>query len=362
MEENQTNNIYKLKNLEVDYFEVFGRKYQFDEMFELKTDIIEAEEGRDYSKLMVDYPDGRKPRIISIKEIYEGLENDTFHNPQLPEVKGYNSYIKKGDITKTRGIFKPKILLFLVDEMNELMTSDDYKSVETIKQNMGSIARLGRAAGVHLALAMQRASGGTVSTDLMNNIQQSILLGAFDSGSSTNLFEKDISNLSKPDIKGRAFMQVGKKDIFEVQTYWIEPEDSWEFDESLRMTYDNAVFLEQKKRRKQVPDELGFVEQYRYDGSELKADEILEEMQEDEEIDLDNSDEEEDIDIPEENIVGNTEELDIDTIKEEISEDEDIYNQDTEEYNEDNEQQFEVVDYTEQPKVFKLNIKKVEDK
>ena len=248
------------------------------------------------------------------------------------------------------------------------MTSDDYKSVETIKQNMGSIARLGRAAGVHLALAMQRASGGTVSTDLMNNIQQSILLGAFDSGSSTNLFEKDISNLSKPDIKGRAFMQVGKKDIFEVQTYWIEPEDSWEFDESLKMTYDNAVFLEQKKRRKQVPDELGFVEQYRYDGSELKADEVLEEMQEDEEIDLDNSDEEEDIDIPEENIVGNTEELDIDTIKEEVSkddkitEDEDIYNQDTEEYNKGNEQQFEVVDYTEQPKVFKLNIKKVEDK
>lgn len=54
---------------------------------------------------------------------------------------------------------------------NELMTSDDYKSVDTVKQALGSIARLGRAAAVHLALACQRASGSTISTDLKNNIQ-----------------------------------------------------------------------------------------------------------------------------------------------------------------------------------------------
>lgn len=33
------------------------------------------------------------------------------------------------------------------------MTSDDYKSVDTVKQALGSIARLGRAAATHLALA-----------------------------------------------------------------------------------------------------------------------------------------------------------------------------------------------------------------
>ena len=46
------------------------------------------------------------------------------------------------------------------------MTSDDYKSVDIVKQALGSIARLGRAAAVHLALACQRASGSTISTDL----------------------------------------------------------------------------------------------------------------------------------------------------------------------------------------------------
>lgn len=51
------------------------------------------------------------------------------------------------------------------------MTSEDYKSVDTVKGALGSIARLGRAAAVHLALACQRASGSTISTDLKNNIQ-----------------------------------------------------------------------------------------------------------------------------------------------------------------------------------------------
>ena len=37
------------------------------------------------------------------------------------------------------------------------MTAEDYKSVDTVKQALGSIARLGRAAGTHLALACQRA-------------------------------------------------------------------------------------------------------------------------------------------------------------------------------------------------------------
>jgi len=272
MEENQTNNVYKLKDVEVDYFEIFGKKYQFDEMFELMVDL--DPDDRDYSKLLMTYPEGRMPKIISIEEIYNGIEKGEWSNPSMPQVKGYNPYIKRGDIKKTRGIFKPKILLLLIDEMNELMTADDYKSVDTIKGALGSIARLGRAAGVHLALAMQRASGGTVSSDLMNNIQQAILLGAFDSGSSTLMFEKDITNLAKPEIKGRGFMQVGKKDIYEVQTYWIEPENVWVFDEEQRLTYDNAVYLEQCRRKGIEPDMNGFVAPKKVDELEEATEEI----------------------------------------------------------------------------------------
>ena len=283
MENNQVNNIYKIKDKTVDYYEVFGRTYQFDEMFELTEDLDEND--RNYSKLLMIYPTGRKPRIVSIEEIYKGLEEGTLRTPQLPEVKGYNSYIKKGDIKKTSGVFKPKAMLFLADELNELMNSDDYKSVDTVKQALGSIARLGRAAGVHLALACQRASGGTISSDLKNNIQMSCLLGGFDSGAGTLMFEKDISNLAKPEIKGRGFLQSGNE-IIETQTYYTQPEDDWVFDEEQKLTYDNPVFIEQKNRKHEEIKDEGWVPQHKVDESpeDIKEEEI-EEMVQDEGFD-----------------------------------------------------------------------------
>ena len=201
MEHSQVNNVYKIKNATVDYYQLWDRTYQFDEIFELMVDLDESD--RNYSKLLMQYPDGRQPKIMTIEKIYQGLEKGEFSNPALPQVKGYNPYISLKDIKKTTGTYRPKALLFLADELNELMNSDDYKSVDTVKQALGSIARLGRAAGVHLALAAQRASGGTINSDLKNNIQMSCLLGGFDSGASTLMFEKDISNLAKPEIKGR---------------------------------------------------------------------------------------------------------------------------------------------------------------
>ena len=39
----------------------------------------------------------------------------------------------------------------------------------------------------------------------------------------------------------------------------------WEFDESLKMTYDNPVFLELKKRRKEEIKDEGWVRQYKLD-------------------------------------------------------------------------------------------------
>lgn len=180
MEEQQVNNIYKIKDKEVDYYEWAGQKFQFDEMFELTVDLDESDQ-RSFQKLKMSYPKDelyglgtyRQPLIISIKDIYDGMLEGKWdgRHPQMPVMKGVNSFIDRNSIRKTTGIFTPKILLLLCDELNELMTSEDYKSVDTVKNALGSIARLGRAAAVHLALACQRASGSTISTDLKNNIQ-----------------------------------------------------------------------------------------------------------------------------------------------------------------------------------------------
>ena len=111
------NNVYKIKDKEVDYYMYAGKKYQFDEMFELMVDLDQND--RNYSKMKQIYQDGRQPMIITIKQIYEGMQEGTWdgRHPQMPVVKGINSYIDKNSIRKTTGIFVPKILLFLADEL-----------------------------------------------------------------------------------------------------------------------------------------------------------------------------------------------------------------------------------------------------
>ena len=134
-------------------------------MFELTVDLDESD--RNFEKNKKSYPldeeyglgTYRQPLIISIKDIYDGMMEGKWEgrHPQMPVLKGINSFIDQNSIRKTKGIFVPKVLLLLCDELNELMNSEDYKSVDTVKQALGSIARLGRAAAVHLALACQRA-------------------------------------------------------------------------------------------------------------------------------------------------------------------------------------------------------------
>lgn len=140
--------------------------------------------------------------------------------------------LTKGDITKTKGKFKPKALLTVIDELGELMSSDDFRAVSNIKQNMGSIGRLGRAAGCHMVLATQKASSGTVSSELMNNIHQRAVLGDFDGGVSSTLFEKDISHMCKPEIKGRGFMKSGSQ-MYEFQCYWTDPKTDFMFEDKM---------------------------------------------------------------------------------------------------------------------------------
>lgn len=50
------------------------------------------------------------------------------------------------------------------------------------------------------------------------------------------------------------------KNIYEVQTYYTQPEDDWVFDEDLEMTYSNPVYLEQCRRRGKEPDFSGFID------------------------------------------------------------------------------------------------------
>lgn len=301
MKEMQVNDIAMIKDREVDYYIWGGKKYQFDEMFEIKIDLDPKD--RNYDKLKLEYPEGRRSMIFTIDQIYDHLQKGDWADlhPQMPVYKGINSYLKKDSISKTRGIFVVKAYIFLADELNELMNSDDFRSVEVFKQALGSIARLGRAAEVHLALACQRASGNTINGDLKNNIQMSCLLGGFDDVSSSLMFDKDVSHLAKPKIKGRCFIGSGTE-IIETQSYWTKPEKDWEFDEDAELTYNNPIFKDQCKLLGKDIDKLntGWVEQIPYDAngnpekseSEVTDEEIEKELKDLDDIDLDDDDEE----------------------------------------------------------------------
>ena len=90
------------------------------------------------------------------------------------DIKGYNSKIIDGRVKLTDGTEiatekMPRILI-IVDEYGELMYNDKNYMEETIC----SIARMGRAAGIHLVLATQRPSSDVVTGQIRANISARI--------------------------------------------------------------------------------------------------------------------------------------------------------------------------------------------
>lgn len=98
---------------------------------------------------------------------------------------------------------RPADKILIIDCLSEYMLSDDYKSVDIIKNIIGSIARLGRAARIILVLVTQRPSGSIVSTSLKDNMQDLIITGAFRSDMSVLMFGEDVES-SKTIPLGKA--------------------------------------------------------------------------------------------------------------------------------------------------------------
>lgn len=251
------------KDLEVDYYDCMGKSHQFDSVVEVKLDLDKR--ARDYDKMLKIYTDGRIGAIMTYDTLYKKLREPEFiaRHPQLPEVKGYNSYIDETSLRKTRGTFVRKVVLVLIDELNELMSSADYKVVETTRDCMSAIARLARAADVRLLIAGQYASPAAINTELKNNIYLKLALGNFNETTSNLIFDKDLSHLANPDIKGRALM-MNFNTLYRVQTYYNK-QSEWQFDDTLRDAHINPQFHKNMKEQGIEVDDSGFVTQYRLD-------------------------------------------------------------------------------------------------
>lgn len=124
----------------------------------------------------------------------------------------------------------PKATLVMIDEAGGLFTLEGIKSQAGIADDflrseaqrmVGDIARLGRAASIHLVVGTQRDTPDSVG-DLRRQFDARIMAGRCDSNASHRLFGSDIA-ADLPKVRGRGVLGVhGNPEAF--QSYYAAPD------------------------------------------------------------------------------------------------------------------------------------------
>ena len=126
----------------------------------------------------------------------------------------------------------PPAVLLMVDETFSLLAptgikNDEGKAQDEMKARIGvllsSIARLGRAAGIHMILATQRPDAKVLPGELKANLDARVAQGRMDTIPSQMTLDSDAAT-RLPPIKGRAILRTGGNEINEFQAYFLPPE------------------------------------------------------------------------------------------------------------------------------------------
>ena len=136
-----------------------------------------------------------------------------FSDMDCPNIDEYN----------LRGYSTLQRIIFACDEVAELLdkTGLDKKQKEQISQieaSISSIARLGRAFGIHLILATQRPDANIISGQIKNNIDYRVCGRADDVLSQIILDKTDASDQISKNAQGRFLTN---SDIL-FQGYWFD--------------------------------------------------------------------------------------------------------------------------------------------
>jgi S-DNA-T family DNA segregation ATPase FtsK/SpoIIIE len=135
-----------------------------------------------------------------------------FKSEDCPNIDEYN--LKTGENL-------PRCL-FACDEVSELLsrgiTKEQKELTIKIEQMLASIARLGRAFGIHLILATQRPDATIISGQIKNNIDFRVCGRADNVLSQIVLDSTDAADLIPKDVSGRFLLQDGT--LF--QAYWFD--------------------------------------------------------------------------------------------------------------------------------------------
>jgi hypothetical protein len=130
----------------------------------------------------------------------------------------------------------PYALLIMIDEAFMFLATSGNKTAQGKYEDelhnesaflLGNIARLGRAAGIHLVLATQRPDATVIKGELKNNLDVRIAAGRLDNTPSLMVLDSSVAT-TLPSIKGRGIIRMSDKNK-EFQGFFAAPDwiDKW---------------------------------------------------------------------------------------------------------------------------------------
>lgn len=105
----------------------------------------------------------------------------------------------------------PSKKVIIIDNIYSYMWDFNFRYVNSIKQSILELVRLGRAAGMFIIITTKTAGGSVILTEISNNISTRILLGDYDKQQLPLIFDDDYKKVET--IEFSADQGIIKKEI-----------------------------------------------------------------------------------------------------------------------------------------------------
>lgn len=192
---------------------------------------------------------------------------------------------------------KGQALMVMIDEAGELLSSSGVKTDEGKEEDklhgeaamiIGSIARLGRAAGVHLVIATQRPDAKLISGETKANLGVRINCGRTDSNASSMILGNGEGLRVRANPRGRLYLRIyGSGDHgqgFYADQSWID-----EYLESKGLNPDGSPVGGKRSKLAHVADMNEFAEGDLDSREGIDNSSVIEKIREDEEDETDST-------------------------------------------------------------------------
>ena len=174
-----TSLLYKKHPAEIKFVLIDPKKVEFSLYLPLKNYFLAALPDND--AVITDM--GEAYRTIRSVEKLMNVRLDLFKEAAVRDVKSYNRKLCERKIVPRNGHGFMPYLVIVIDEYDELIRSSG-KGIETFLE---SIARMGRATGIHLVLSVQRPVTTVISAGIKANIPSRISFRVTSANDSRNI-------------------------------------------------------------------------------------------------------------------------------------------------------------------------------